>query len=157
MSCQNLNSYYRTETIAPMGWEYRLFMPLDDDTPDIGIQGRGNSRTDVYYAVSRRVGLKMRSECSLEYKTLKAESTELPGLSQWSKGFEPPETVLDEDEMVAYRRDRKISCAKSRVQTAATGLVIEQTDIVLTGDVAKGWPKRWRSWCCEGPRWVDHD
>ena len=60
------------------------------DTASLELKPKPKARTDNYYAVSSRIGIKLRGENSLEYKTIEEESELLPGLTKWPKAHGDP-------------------------------------------------------------------
>ena len=140
-----------------MGWEFRVFSPLESATALVDPSKQKECRSDTYVVVSDRVGLKYRHGSQLEVKTKQKISKYSQNIEKWEKhhgqNIENVESLLKN--LKIYGTDEQEALAKmstfktnKRRKTWIKGMVtIEQTDIEVTIHESM---KKWRSWCVEG-------
>ena len=68
-----------------MGWEFRVFSPLDSATALVDPSKQTECRSDTYIVVSDRVGLKYRHGSQLEVKTKRKISKYCKEIEKWEK------------------------------------------------------------------------
>merc|ERR1712183_917992 len=68
-----------------MGWEFRVFSPLESATALVDPSKQTECRSDTYIVVSDRVGLKYRNGSQLEVKTKRKISKCSKEIEKWKK------------------------------------------------------------------------
>ena len=148
-----------------MGWEWRCFVPMTEDTPDLlpsldanAIFSDAEYRSDIYLPLTADLGLKKRGGGKIELK--QRSSRDEHGCENWSKsvgksvksvlGSLPSHLQVSEVRSAANKQ--WVTLEKSRtsahIVTGVTSAVkFEQTDIQVEVDGRQA--GRWRSFCVE--------
>ena len=116
-----------------MGWELRLFVPIESALDYLGKEANVRSRLDVYLVVSNRVGIKKRSNKQWEIKVQKEESKEIKGLQYWTK-----EPLEDLDSVPVVLRQKEMFGDNEKEALANHNFIHVQKQV----------RKDWRFGCC---------
>ena len=126
-----------------MGWEFRVFSPLESATALVDPSKQKECRSDTYVVVSDRVGLKYRHGSQLEVKTKQKISKYSPNIEKWEKHYgqniENLESLLKNlkiygtDEQVALAKMTTFKTNKRRKTWIKRMVTIEQTGVQFGG------------------------
>lgn len=147
-----------------MGWEWRIFVPMTEDTPDLlpaldahATFADGELRADIYLPLTADIGLKKRGGGKIELK--QRSSRDEHGCEFWSKSFATSvKSVLSslpshlQDSPVSSANKQWVTLEKSRKRAHisngdVSSIGFEQTDIQVEIDGRHA--GRWRSFCIE--------